>query len=442
MSLSSFCRARGVTRVDTLEELFDTTQAFASQPSPRGRRVAIVGNAGGPAILAADAATAHGLLVPELSDATQARLRSFLPPSAATGNPVDIVASGSPVALEQALRVVLDDPAIDAVLAIYVPPLPDRDRSMLDAIATAAASRPDKTMLATVLAGNETVQLDGIKVPTYRFPESAVRALAHMASRSEWLQADVSAPPELLIDVSRSRNVVLDFLRDVPAGGWLDMPSAVALAAAADLPLVETAIVADLDDAVAAARRLGFPVALKASGSSILHKTDLGAVKLSLPDEEAVIDAGSAMRERLGDTIEGFVVQSMSPSGVELLAGVATDASFGPLVIFGAGGTAAELLKDRVVRPAPLAAGDPARMVTGLRISPLLDGYRGAVPIDHAPLEALLIRLGQLVDSIPEIVEIDLNPVIATPEGLSIVDLRIRVAPNVSHPELSVRRLR
>ena len=195
----------GVTRVDTLEELFDTTQAFASQPSPRGRRVAIVGNAGGPAILAADAATAHGLLVPELSDETQARLRSFLPPSAATGNPVDIVASGSPVALEQALRVVLDDPAIDAVLAIYVPPLPDRDRSMLDAIATAAASRPDKTMLATVLAGNETVQLDGIKVPTYRFPESAVRALAHMASRSEWLQAEVSAPPELLIDVSRSR---------------------------------------------------------------------------------------------------------------------------------------------------------------------------------------------------------------------------------------------
>ena len=202
----------GVTRVDTLEELFDTTQAFASQPSPRGRRVAIVGNAGGPAILAADAATAHGLLVPELSDETQARLRSFLPPSAATGNPVDIVASGSPIALEQALRVVLEDPGIDAVLAIYVPPLPDRDRSMLDAIATAAASRPDKTMLATVLAGNETVQLDGIRVPTYRFPESAVRGLAHMASRSEWLQADVSPPSELLIDLPQSRKVVLDYL--------------------------------------------------------------------------------------------------------------------------------------------------------------------------------------------------------------------------------------
>jgi acyl-CoA synthetase (NDP forming) len=432
----------GVTRVDTLEELFDTTQAFASQPSPRGRRVAIVGNAGGPAILAADAATAHGLLVPELSAETQALLRSFLPPSAATGNPVDIVASGSPVALEQALRAVLEDPDIDAVLAIYVPPLPDRDRSMLDAIATAAASRPDKTMLATVLAGNETVQLDGIKVPTYRFPESAVRALAHMASRSAWLQADVSAPRELLIDVSQSRKVVLDYLRDAPEGGWLDMPSAVALAAAARLPLVETAIVADLDAAVAAAKRLGFPVALKGAGSSILHKTDLGAVKLSLVDEDAVIEAGSAMRERLGDGLEGFVVQSMSPSGVELLAGVATDPSFGPLVIFGAGGTAAELLKDRVVRPAPLTAADPAQMVGALRISPLLDGYRGAAPIDHAPLEALLVRLGQLADSVPEIVEIDLNPVIATPEGLHIVDLRIRAAPNVAHPELSVRRLR
>ena len=378
--LPSWCLSRaGVTRVDTLEELFDTTQAFASQPSPRGRRVAIVGNAGGPAILAADAATAHGLLVPELSDETQARLRSFLPPSAATGNPVDIVASGSPVALEQALRVVLDDPDIDAVLAIYVPPLPDRDRSMLDAIATAAASRPDKTMLATVLAGNETVQLDGIKVPTYRFPESAVRALAHMASRSEWLQADDSAPPELLIDVIAVAHGGARFpARVFPRVDGSTCHRRSRWQRPQSLPLVETAIVADLDDAVAAAKRLGFPVALKAFGSSILHKTDLGAVKLSLPDEEAVIDAGSAMRGRLGDALEGFVVQSMSPSGVELLAGVATDPSFGPLVIFGAGGTAAELLKDRVVRPAPLTAADPGRMVPGLRISPLLDGYRGS----------------------------------------------------------------
>ena len=220
----------GVTRVDTLEELFDTTQAFASQPAPRGRRVAIVGNAGGPAILAADAAAAHGLLVPELSPETRARLASFLPAAAATGNPVDIVASGSPTALEEALRVVLEDPDIDAVLAIYVPPLPDRDRSMLDAIARAAASRPDKTMLATVLAGNETVQLDGHTVPTYRFPESAIRALAHMASRSEWLRTVDTAAPENMIDSVGARTVVGDFLRRMPEGGWLDMPSAVALA--------------------------------------------------------------------------------------------------------------------------------------------------------------------------------------------------------------------
>jgi acetyl coenzyme A synthetase (ADP forming)-like protein len=432
----------GVTRVDTLEELFDTTQAFASQPAPNGRRVAIVGNAGGPAILAADAATAHGLLVPELTAQTQARLASFLPPSAATGNPVDIVASGSPAALEQALRVVLEDPEIDAVLAIYVPPLPDRDRSMLDAIARAAASRPDKTMLATVLAGNETVQLAGIRVPTYRFPESAVRALAHMANRSAWLRSDNAVVAELLIDGPEARKVAGEYLRDMPEGGWLDTSSAVALATAAGLPLVETAIVATLDEAVASATRLGFPVALKGSGTSILHKTDVGAVALSLVDEQAVIDAGSAMRDRLGDDLDGYVVQRMAPSGVELLAGVTTDPAFGPLVIFGAGGTAAELLKDRVVRPAPLSAKDPAEMVRALRISPLLDGYRGAAIIDHASLEALLVRLGQLADLVPEIVEIDLNPIIATPQGLHVVDLRIRAAPNVPHPELSVRRMR
>ena len=432
----------GVTRVETLEELFDTTQAFASQPAPAGRRLAIVGNAGGPAILAADAAAAHGLLVPALSEATQARLAAFLPPTAATGNPVDIVAAGSPAAFELALCAVLDDPDIDAVLAIYVPPLPDRDRSMVDAIAKAAASRPDKTMLATVLAGNETVELDGVKVPTYRFPESAVRALAHMARRSEWLRTNDSTVPEQLIDATQSRTIVCDFLRHTPEGGWLDMASAAALAAAADVPLVETAIVDDLDAAVAAATRLGYPVALKGVGASILHKTEAGAVKLALADEQAVIEAGSAMRAVLGAQLEGFTVQTMAPAGIELLAGIATDSAFGPLVIFGAGGTAAELLNDRVVRPAPLSAADPARMIRGLRISPLLDGYRGTPVIDHAPLEALLVRLGQLADAVPEIVEIDLNPIIATHDGFQVVDLRIRAMPNVSHPELSVRRLR
>ena len=200
------------------------------------------------------------------------------------------------------------------------------------------------------------------------------------------------------------------------------MPSAAALAVAAGLPLVETAIVDDLDDAVAAATKLGFPVALKGAGTSILHKTDIGAVKLSLGDEQAVIEAGSAMREALGEQLEGYVVQSMAPSGVELLAGVITDPAFGPLVIFGAGGTAAELLKDRVVRPAPLTAADAVQMVRGLRISPLLDGYRGMPVIDHAPLEALLVRLGQLAHAVPEILEIDLNPIIATPDGLHVVD--------------------
>ena len=339
----------GVTRVDTLEELFDTTQAFASQPAPRGRRLAIVGNAGGAAILAADAATAYGLLVPQLSAATQARLSGFLPPTAATGNPVDIVAAGSPAAFELALSTVLADPDIDAVLAIYVPPLPDRDRSMVDAIAKAAATQPDKTMLATVLAGDEKVELDGIKVPTYRFPESAVRALAHMARRSEWLQTNDTTVPEQLIDATHSRALIRDFLRREPEGGWLDMVTAAAFAAAAGIALVETAIVDDLDAAVAAAIKLGFPVALKGVGASILHKTEAGAVKLSLASEHAVVEAGSAMVAALGDQLEGFTVQTMAPAGLELLAGVSTDPAFGPLVIFGAGGTAAELLRDRVV---------------------------------------------------------------------------------------------
>jgi acetyl coenzyme A synthetase (ADP forming)-like protein len=432
----------GVTRVNTLEELFDTTQAFASQPPPKGRRVAIVGNAGGPAILAADAAAAHGLQVPELSQETQTRLASFLPPAAAIRNPVDIVASGSPAAFEQALRTVLDDPEIDAVLAIYVPPLPDRDRLMLDAIATAAASHPDKTMLATVLAGTMTVELDGRRVPTYRFPESAVRALAHMVTRSEWLSnADGTIPPPST-DLTEARSIVGRFLAGDPSGGWLDITTALELADAAGIPITHTEVVNDIDHVAAAAARLGFPVALKAFGPAIVHKTDVGGVKLSLVNEREVADAATAMAEGLGDRLEGYVVQRMAPAGVELLAGLTTDPAFGPLVLFGAGGTAAELLRDRVVRPAPLTSADPAEMVRRLRISPLLDGYRGLPPIDHTELETLLVRLGQLADAVPEVVEIDLNPVIATPQGIHIVDLRVRVEPSVAHPELSVRRLR
>jgi hypothetical protein len=148
------------------------------------------------------------------------------------------------------------------------------------------------------------------------------------------------------------------------------------------------------------------------------------------------------MRTALGDQLEGYVIQAMAPSGVELLAGITTDPAFGPLVIFGAGGTAAELLRDRVVRPAPLSERDPEKNVGGLRISPLLDGYRGLPAIDHGPLEAMLVCLGQLADAVPEIVEVDLNPVIATPSALHIVDVRVRVTPTISHPELSVRRLR
>jgi acyl-CoA synthetase (NDP forming) len=248
--------------------------------------------------------------------------------------------------------------------------------------------------------------------------------------------------PAEMVDKSAARKVITDFLRRTPAGGWLDMPDAVALAAAAGVPLVDTVITTTLDDAVATARRLGFPVVLKGVGRSIIHKTESGAVRLSLDNEAAVRRAGVEMAAHLGDQLEGFVVQRMAPSGLELLAGLTTDPSFGPLVIYGAGGTAAELLRDRIVRPAPLTLTDPTQMVRSLRISPLLDGYRGIPKIDHAPIEQLLVRVGQLADAVPEIVELDLNPIIATPSGLHVVDLRIRAVPYVAHPELSVRRLR
>ena len=289
----------GVTRVDTLEELFDTTQAFASQPALDGRRVAIVGNAGGPAILAADAATAHGLLVPELSARNAGSPR---PASCRRRQQLATRSTSSPPARPwRSSRRFAPCSKIPRSMRCWRS-TSRRCRIVIARCSTQSPrqprSRPDKTMLATVLAGNETVQLDGIKVPTYRFPESAVRALAHMASRSDWLRSDNTAVAEQLIDEPQARKVASEFLRDMPEGGWLDTSSAVALASAAGLPLVETAI-------VASARRgsRGGDAARLPGGAEGFRGIDPPQDRprrghaLSLVDEQAVIDAGSAMRE-------------------------------------------------------------------------------------------------------------------------------------------------
>jgi acetyl coenzyme A synthetase (ADP forming)-like protein len=453
VAVDALFRQAGVVRVDTLEELFDAAELFAHQPLPSGRRIGIVGNAGGPGILAADACAGAGLDVPVLSDTTQSRLRSFLDPGAAVRNPVDLIASASAEQYEQAMNVVLADESVDAVLVHFVPPLVTRAEDVAAAIrrAAQAASARDTPIVACFL-GHDGIpeglreSTTGRAVPSYAFPEAAARALGHAAALSEWRARPTGSVPSLEgIDESAARVIVNAALArsTTPDGVWLAPTDASALVQAYGVPVIATTPVASADEAVRAAAAAGYPVALKAAAPTLLHKSDVGGVALGLADEPALRAAYATMQTALaGDDEFNAVIQPMVAPGVEVLAGVVHERSFGPLVLFGLGGTTAELLADRALRILPLTDQDAHDLVRSLRGSPLLFGYRGRPRADVPAVEDLLLRIGRLADDVAELAEMDLNPVIVHERGVVVVDVKIRLAPVEPGPPPELRRLR
>jgi acyl-CoA synthetase (NDP forming)/RimJ/RimL family protein N-acetyltransferase len=439
----SVLRQAGVTRVDTLEQLFDVAQAFANQPLPLGRRLAIVGNATGPGVLAADAARSAGLEMAQLSGQTLTRLSETLPGIERLSNPVDIGSRATGAEFEAALRIVLEDESVDGLIAVSVPPISGRGDEMVAAIAAAAAAHPGKTMLANVLAGPASIGIGGVCVPTYRFPEGAAHAFQLMVERAEWLARPIGtyfAPTDEERDSIRS--LIDEHLVRQPDGGWLSPGDARAFALAVGLPVLASALALTPEEASLAAERIGFPVAVKGASPELSNRAELGALHLGASTPDEVRSAATAMIERLGaDTLGGLIVQPMLAPGLDLIAGITTDQLFGPLVVFGLGGVRAELLLDRTLHSAPLTDDDAHRMIRELRTSPLLFGFRGAPPVDTEQLESLLIRLGWLADEFAEIVELDLNPLITGPEGALAVDFRVRLEPPVPHPERALRSL-
>jgi acyl-CoA synthetase (NDP forming) len=435
----------GVIRVDTLEELFAVAQVLSTQPVPAGRRVGIVGNAGGPGILAADACEGAGLEVPELSEATQAELRSFLPPTAGVRNPVDMVASATAADYERALRAVAADPGIDAVIAMFTPPLVTRADDVARAIA-AAAEQSAKPVVANFLAQSgtpEPLRTGTRVVPSFAFPETAARALAAAARYGEWLARPEGTVPTFDdIDRDAARAVVAAAVASHPDGCWLDAESAARLLCAYRIPVAAVQRVGSADEAVAAAEALGLPVALKAAAPELVHKSDVGGVRLDLASGDEVRRAYEEMAAALGERMGGALVQRMVPAGVETIVGVVQDPAFGPLVMFGSGGTAVELFGDRAFRILPLTDLDAAELVRATKGSPLLFGYRGAPPTDVGALCDVLLRVATLADEVPEVAEADLNPVIVSPSGAVVVDAKIRLVPHAAAPEDAVRRLR
>ncbi len=448
VAVGALFRQAGVIRVDTLEELLETAQILGSQPLPPGRRVAVVSNAGGPGILAADACSGAGLEVGELSSATQASLREFVAADATVRNPVDLVAGATAEAFERAMRVVAADDAIDALLAIFVPPLVTRADDVARAIAAVARDAGPKPVVACFLGRDgipEQLRGDGEHrtVPSFAFPEAAARALAHAADLADWRRMPVGTEPELVrVDLAAARAVVEARLRTTPEGGWLDTSESTALLQAFGIPVAASRHVHGADEAVAAAGQLGYPVVLKAGAPEIVHKSDVGGVVLDLSDDDAVRAAFERMHASLGETMGGAIVQETAARGVETIVGVTQDPLFGSLVLFGLGGVTAELLADRVLAIVPITDEDARRLVRSLRGSPLLFGYRGRPAVDVAALEDLILRVGLLADTVPEVSEMDLNPVVVSERGVLAVDVKIRCAPAAAPLPPDLRRMR
>ena len=418
----------GVIATRSLGELVDAAAFLAAQPLPAGRRVAVVSNAGGAGVLAADACVDSGLAVAMLDAATQRRLGQLLAPGSAVAGPVDTGAAVSVQVFRSCLETVAAADGVDAMLALEVP---TAIADLTEAITTAQVGKP----LAAVLLGRpERVSLlsagDGQQsIPAYSCPEDAARALAHAAGYREWRETQQAEVPELA-DVDRvgARVITAGFLTDNPAGGWLSATDASALVRCYGIPMVTTESVTDSQAAVEAAARLGGRVVLKAEADGVLHKTQAGAVRLDLRSPDEVTRAYTELAAAFGDRLRRVLVQPMLATGVETIVGVVQEPVFGPLVVFGLGGVTTDVLGDRSARLAPLTSADAKAMIGELRSAPLLQGRAGSPAVDTAGLADLLLRVSRLADDLPEVAELDLNPVIARPDGVQLVDVRVRVA--------------
>ncbi len=453
----------GVIRAETLEELFDLAAAFSHLAPPRGDRVAIVTNAGGPGIILADTCEAAGLRVTDLDPGTERRLAEALPAEASTRNPVDMIASASPEVYSRVLELILADPEVDAVIASFVPLLGIPQLDVAAAIVRARQSLPDKPLLA-VLMGREGLpagraELAAAGIPAYIFPESAARALAALVRYRRWLERPTGTVRHFDVDddaaaaiLDRAAHVVaIPDTRpttrpsDQPprrAGEvFLPLADALAILRAYGIITVEHRVARSPDEAAAAALELGFPVVLKVLSPDIVHKTEVGGVVLDLRDEETVRTAHTALlnhvRAAAPDArVDGVMVERHLEGGRETIVGMTLDPGFGPLIMFGLGGIHVEVLRDVVFRVEPVSDIDAHEMIRSIRGFRLLEGVRGEPPADLAAIAEVIERVSQLVGEHHRITELEINPLTVFERGAVAVDARIRIALPERQPAL------
>jgi acyl-CoA synthetase (NDP forming)/GNAT superfamily N-acetyltransferase len=427
----------GIIATPGFGELVEATALLATQPVPAGSTVAIVCNIGGAGVLAADACADLGLSVHHPHGLTRRRLHALVPDTGAVAGPVDTTAAVSGADFRQCMELLAADEEVDAIIALVVPTGATGD--LVKAIAEADIRIP---LTAVVLSQPESVRLiprsagDG-QIPVYSYPESAAAALARAARYGAWRTEPRGQVPSLTgIRAADARALVTEFLHGTPGGGWLPPGTTADLLRCYGIPLAELTPVTGEDEAVRAAQAIGGPVVLKADVPGLVHKTDAGGVELDLRTEADVRAACRRLAGRFGAKLSRVLVQPMigkgageAGGGTEVMIGVADDHMFGPLVVFGLGGVATEVLADHAARLTPLTDTDADKLIRSIHAAPLLLGHRGSPPADLAALRDLLLRVSRLADDLAEITDLDLNPVIAQPDGVSVVDARVKVVP-------------
>jgi len=446
----------GVIRAETLEQMLALANGLTAQPLPAGRRVGIITNAGGPAILCADACESGGLVLPELSARTKATLETFLPAAAALSNPVDLIASATPEQYGKAIETLLAADEIDALIILYISVTVVDTAGIAQGIQEGIANgrrsgaRTKPVLIGWMAEGASDRMFSSLAetIPVYSVPESPALVLSKASAYAEWQQQPSGMVPDFDdLDLSLVRTICASALTQRGAG-WLTTEETRILLNAIKLPVQPGGIAHTSDEALALAEKIGYPIALKLASHRIVHKTEIGGVHLQLMDERAVRHAFESIRALLAqtgqlDAMEGVLMQPMVRGGVEVMVGVTHDPRFGPLIAFGLGGIHVEILGDVQFRITPLTDRDAAEMVRGIKGYRLLSGYRGHAPADIEAIEDVLLRISRLVEEIPEISELDLNPIFALPpgQGCRIVDARIRVgsihAPRSPHRTVS-----
>jgi acetyltransferase len=439
-------RRTGVLRVHDTIELFDAVETLAHAQQFKGDRLAILSNGGGAAVLATDRAIAEGCRMAALAPATLARLDKVLPPTWSHGNPVDIIGDAPGARYAAALEALLDDPGTDAVLVLNCPTATVDSEDAARAVIECGKNRPFP-VLTSWLGGHSAEKarraFAANGMPTYDTPEAAVRGFAHLVRYREGQEQLLRTPPAVAADGDTDRDAAMAVLDAVRKDGrdWLMEAEAKAVLRAYGIPVVETVVVVTPAAAKSAAKGMPGPYALKIYSPDILHKTDVGGVDLDLDTPDAVAASATAMQKRVRQAlpdarIAGFTVQTMvrRPGAYELIVGIFEDRQFGPVILFGEGGTGVEAIGDISMALPPLDAMLAENLIGETRIGGLLPGYRGRAGVDMRAVGDALIRVSRLAAEIDEIKELDINPLLADENGVIAIDARIRIAPASGPP--------